>query len=77
MSVSAERLRFFIDRLERLQGEQDELKDQVKDVKAEAKSEGFDLKTIQAVLKLRRKPKHQRSEEEDLLATYLAALGMD
>ncbi|WGF86653.1 DUF2312 domain-containing protein [Marinivivus vitaminiproducens] len=74
--IGAERLRSFIDRLERLEDEKKELLDQIKDVFAEAKNEGFDIKTMRQVLKLRKMKDHDRSEQEELLELYKSALGM-
>ena len=74
--VASERLQSFIERLERLEDEKRDVGDQVKDVLAECKGEGFDVKTIRTVLKLRRMKPHDRSEAEELLEVYKAALGM-
>lgn len=74
--VAAERLSSFIDRIETLEYDKRELLDQIKDVFAEAKGEGFSIKTIRTVLKLRRMKPHDRSEAEELLEVYKAALGM-
>ncbi len=74
--VAAERLTSFIERLERLEDEKRDVGDQIKDVFAEAKGEGFDVKTMRQVLKLRRLKPHDRSEQEELLEVYKAALGM-
>ena len=74
--VAAERLTSFIERLERLEDEKRDVTDQIKDVFAEAKGEGFDIKTMRQVLKLRRMKPHDRSEQEELLEVYQAALGM-
>ena len=74
--VAAERLTSFIERLERLSDEKQEVADQITDVFAEAKGEGFDIKTLRTVLKLRRMKPHDRSEQEELLEVYKAALGM-
>jgi uncharacterized protein (UPF0335 family) len=75
-SVAAERLKSFIERLERLEDEKRDVAEQIKDVFAEARGEGFDIKTMRQVLKLRRMKPHDRSEQEELLETYKAALGM-
>lgn len=74
--VAVERLTSFIERLERLEDEKRDTADQIKDVFAEAKGEGFDIKTMRQVLKLRRLKPHDRSEQEELLEVYKAALGM-
>ena len=75
-SISAEQLRLFIERIERLEEEKKGIGDDVKDVYAEAKSTGFDVKTMRAIIKLRKMEKHHRDEAEALLDTYKAALGL-
>ena len=75
-SVSAEQLRLFIERIERLEEEKRGLGDDVKDVYNEAKSSGFDTKTMRHVIRLRRMEKHHRDEADALLETYRAALGL-
>ena len=74
--VAAERLTSFIERLERLEDEKRDVGDQIKEVFAEAKGEGFDIKIMRQLLKLRRMKPHDRSEQEELLEVYKAALGM-
>ncbi len=73
---SAERLRLFVERIERLEEEKRGIADDIKDVKAEAKGEGFDVATINALIKLRKMTPEKRREAEALLDTYKAALGM-
>jgi uncharacterized protein (UPF0335 family) len=75
-SISAEQLRLFIERIERLEEEKKGIADDIKDVYAEAKSTGFDAKTMRAIVKLRKMEKHHRDEAEALLDTYKAALGL-
>lgn len=73
---SAEQLRLFLERLERLHQERHEIGDDIKDVLAEAVSTGFDRTTINAILRLRRMEQHHREEADVLLETYLVSLGM-
>ncbi len=75
-STAALRLRSFVERIERVQAEIDELRDDIKAIKAEAKSEGYDVKTIGRLLKLRQLSVEERQEQEALLDLYKAALGM-
>lgn len=75
-NISAEQLRLLIERIERLEDEKKGISDDVRDVYAEAKSTGFDTKTIRAVIKLRRMEKHHRDEAEMMLETYKQALGI-
>ena len=74
--VAGERLRQLIEKIERLEDEKKEVGEQIKDVMAEAKGEGFDVKVLRQVLKLRRMKPHDRSEQEELLELYKAAIGM-
>ena len=74
--VSAGQLTSVIERIERLEEEKKEVAEQIKEVYAEAKSNGFDTKTIRKVIALRKKKPEERSEEEAMLDLYLNALGM-
>jgi uncharacterized protein (UPF0335 family) len=74
--IAGERLKSFIERIERLEEEKRALAEDIKEVFAEAKGVGFDVKTIRQVLKLRRMDKDDLDEQEALLDTYLRALGM-
>ncbi|MEP9359372.1 DUF2312 domain-containing protein [Sphingomonas sp. KR3-1] len=75
-SISAEQLRLFIERIERLEEEKKGIADDIKDVYAEAKSTGFDVKTMRSIVRLRKMEKHHRDEAEMLLETYKQALGL-
>lgn len=75
-TVSAGQLRALIERVERLEEEKKEVAEQIKEVFAEAKAHGFDVKTMRKVISLRRKDPDERSEEEAMLDLYLQALGM-
>jgi uncharacterized protein (UPF0335 family) len=75
-SISAEQLRLLIERIERLEEEKKGIADDIKDVYAEAKSTGFDVKTMRSIVRLRKMEKHHRDEAEMLLETYKQALGI-
>jgi len=75
-NVAAEQLRLFIERIERLEEEKKGMADDIRDVYAEAKSQGYDSKTMRAIVRLRKMEKHAREEAEHLLETYKAALGL-
>ncbi len=75
-TVSAEQLRLFIYRIERLEEEKKGIADDIKDVYAEAKGQGYDVKTMRQIIRLRRIEKDARLEQEALLDTYKAALGL-
>jgi len=75
--IAADQLRLFIERIERLEEEKKGIADDIKDVYAESKSNGYDTKTMRVIVRLRRMEKHHRDEAEMLLDTYKAALGLD
>jgi uncharacterized protein (UPF0335 family) len=72
----AEQLRLFIERLERIAEEVHDAQQDFADVLAEAKSTGFDVKGIRAILTLRKTEKHHRDELEAVVETYREALGL-
>lgn len=74
-TVAADRLRLFIERIERLEEDKKALMDDIKEVFAEAKGEGYDTKTMRQVIRLRKMENHDRQEMEALLDLYLTALG--
>lgn len=74
--IQADQLRLFIERFERLEEEKKGLADDIRDVYAEAKSQGYDPKIMRQIVKLRRMEKHARDEADALLDTYRAALGL-
>jgi len=75
-AIASEQLRLFVERVERLTEEKKNIADDIRDVFLEAKSQGFDTKTIKEIIKLRAMDPHERREREALLDTYKAALGM-
>lgn len=75
--IASERLQSFCERVERLEEEKKALMDDIKDVFAEAKGTGFDVKVLRQVLGLRKLDKEDRQEQEHLLDLYKRALGMD
>jgi uncharacterized protein (UPF0335 family) len=70
------RLKSFIERIERLEEEKKGIADDIKDVYAEAKGTGFDVKIMRKVISLRKMASDDRREQEELIETYMAALGM-
>ncbi len=75
-NVSAEQLRLFIERIERLEEEKRGISDDIKDVYGEAKSTGFDGKIMRQIVRLRKMERHQLQEQDALLETYRNALGL-
>lgn len=73
---TGDELRLLIERVERLEEEKKGIADDIRDVMAEAKARGFDTKAIRTILKIRKKKKEDYQEEEAILETYMAALGM-
>lgn len=76
-NVSAEQLKLFIERIETLEEEKRGIADDIKDTYSEAKSNGYDVKTMRAIVRLRRMDSNARQEMEALLETYKAALGLE
>jgi uncharacterized protein (UPF0335 family) len=74
--VTADELRQFIERYERLEAEKKDIADQQKEVMAEAKGRGYDTKVIRKVIALRKKSSDEIAEEEAVLEMYKEALGM-
>ena len=75
-NVSAERLRSLIEGIERLEEERKALASDVKDIYAEAKSAGFDVKVIRQLIRIRKQEPAEVEEQETLLDVYRRALGM-
>lgn len=75
-SVAADQLRLFIERIERLNEEKKGMQDDIRDVFLEAKSQGFDSKTMRYVIAQRAMEKASRDEQRALAETYLSALGL-
>jgi uncharacterized protein (UPF0335 family) len=75
--VSGERLRSFIQRIEKLEEDKSAVGEDLKEVYAEAKGTGFDVKIIRQIVRLRKQELEQRRENEELLDLYKAAIGME
>ncbi|MGE4371584.1 MAG: DUF2312 domain-containing protein [Xanthobacter sp.] len=71
-----EQLKSFIERIERLEEEKKAISDDIKDVFAEAKANGFDVKALRTILKLRKEDVDQRKEHDALVELYCQALGI-
>jgi uncharacterized protein (UPF0335 family) len=74
--VTADELRQFIERFERLELEKREIADQQKEVMAEAKGRGYDTKVMRKIINLRKRDRNDIAEEEAVLEMYKEALGM-
>ena len=75
-TVTADELRSFIERWERLQSEKQELADGQKEVMAEAKSRGYDTKVMRKLINIRKRNRDDIAEEEAVLEMYMSAIGM-
>jgi uncharacterized protein (UPF0335 family) len=76
MNASAQtQLKSIIERIERLELEKSEIAEQIKEVFAEAKGNGFDVKILRKVVRMRKQDRAKRQEEEAILDLYLSALG--
>ena len=71
-----DQLKAFVERVERLEEEKKAIADDIRDVYSEAKGNGFDVKSLRIVVRLRKQDINERKEQEAILETYLHALGM-
>ncbi len=74
--IAKDQLKAFIERIERLEEDKKAIADDIRDVYAEAKGNGFDTKALRAVVRMRKEDAEERKEHEAILDTYLRALGM-
>lgn len=75
-TVTADELRAFVERYERLEAEVKDIKDSQKEVMAEAKGRGYDTKVIRKIVALRKRNRNDIAEEEAITEMYMSALGM-
>ena len=75
--ATANELRQFIERIERLEAEKKDIADQQKEVMAEAKARGYDTKVMRKVIAARKRDKDDRAEEHAVFSMYCEALGME
>jgi uncharacterized protein (UPF0335 family) len=71
-----DQLRSIIERIERLEEEKKTISDDIRDVYAEAKGNGYDVKALRTIVRLRKQDANERAEQETILETYMQALGM-
>lgn len=74
VGIAGDRIRSFVERIEHIEAEIAELNEGKKEVFAEAKGEGFDIKVIKEIIKLRKKDQEERDEQETLLDLYMKAM---
>jgi uncharacterized protein (UPF0335 family) len=71
-----DQLKAIIERIERLEEEKRTISDDIRDVYTEAKGNGFDVKALRTIVRLRKQDANERAEQETILETYMQALGM-
>jgi uncharacterized protein (UPF0335 family) len=76
-SFAKDQLKSIIERIERLEEEKKTISDDIRDVYAESKGNGFDVKALRTIVRLRKQDPNERQEEETILETYLQALGLN
>lgn len=69
-------LRSVVERIEKLEEDKKAITEDIKEIYSEAKSNGYDVKALRAIIKMRKQDKDERAEHEAILETYMAALGM-
>lgn len=75
-SIAQDHLRAFIERIERMEDEKAAISDDIKEIYAEAKGNGFDTKILRKIVTIRKQDANERMETEALLELYMSALGM-
>lgn len=75
-SFAVDQLKSIIERIERLEEEKKAISEDIKDVYAESKGNGYDVKALRTIIRLRKQDPNERQEEESILETYMQALGM-
>lgn len=71
-----DQLKAIVERIERLEEEKKTIQDDIKDVYSEAKSNGYDVKALRTIVRMRKQDANERQEQETILETYMQALGM-
>lgn len=74
--ISKDQLRSIIERVERMEEEKKVIADDIRDVYAEAKGNGYDVKALRTIVRIRKQDANERQEAETILETYMHALGM-
>ena len=76
VALAKDQLKAVVERIERLEEEKKAISDDIRDVYAEAKGNGYDVKALRTVIRLRKQDQAERQEQEAVLETYMHALGM-
>jgi uncharacterized protein (UPF0335 family) len=75
-SFAKDQLKAIVERIERLEEEKKTISDDIRDVYAEAKGNGYDVKALRTIVRMRKQDANERAEHETILETYMQALGM-
>ncbi len=75
-NIARDQLKSIIERIEKLEEEKKAISDDIKDVYGEAKGNGFDVKALRTIIRMRKQDADERQEQETILETYMQALGM-
>jgi len=75
-SISKDQLRSIIERIEQREEEKKVVADDIKDIYSEAKGNGYDVKALRTIVRMRKQDANERQEQETILETYMHALGM-
>jgi uncharacterized protein (UPF0335 family) len=75
-SVAQDQIRAFVERIERMEEEKQAIAEDIKEIYAEAKGNGFDTKVLRQIVRIRKQDASERAEQEALLELYMTALGM-
>src|ERR1700721_4053883 len=71
-----DQLKAFVERIERLEEDKKTISDDIRDVYAESKGNGYDVKALRTIVRMRKQAANERAEQETILETYMQALGM-
>lgn len=74
--ISKDQLRSIVERIERLEEEKKTISDDVRDIYKEAGGNGWDVKAVRTIVRMRKQDAHERQEQETILETYMHAMGM-
>ena len=74
--ISKDQIKAIIERIENLEGEKKTITDDIRDVYVEAKGNGYDVKSLRTIVRMRKQDVNERQEQETILETYMQALGM-
>lgn len=75
-AINKDQIKAIIERIERMEEEKKTISDDIRDIYAEAKGNGWDVKALRTIVRMRKQDANERAEQEALLDTYMHALGM-